>query len=1316
MQFMRRIYSRAEAQRWAAAAACVVGAILVRVLFGGWIDDRAALLVFAPAAMLAAWFGGFAPGATVAVVGALIGDALYLSPLGIRSGNEAAVIATFLATSFIGVVACTAVRELRGRLGASLHELVAQRRTLQHELDQRRRSENVLRDRELRLRLLTDAVPGLASYMDRDLVYRVVNRAYTEWFGRGADEIVGRPAREVLGDDAFARAEPYLRRALAGEAVDYEAELPYKDGGARFVRAHYVPHVDEAGAVQGVYVIVQDLTARRRAEAALAGGEQRFAAFMENLPGAAWMKDLAGRYVCANAEAVRAFGMSLEQFIGHRDDQIFAPETARAFVENDRRVLETGGSLTTVESLPQPDGIEHHSLVSKFVVPGPDGRAAYVGGVAVDVTSRLAAERALRDSEQRFRGFAHNSDDVLWITDAQGCRLVYISPSFRRLFGRDIGELYAAADGFLRFVHEDDRARVADERTRCAAGPHTLEYRAVRPDGSVVWVRDRGFPVYDDDDGTLRYLAGIAEDVTVQKQAEQALHESERRYRFLAESIPQIVFTARPDGVVNYHNEQLLHYLGATREELSRLGWIHFRHPDDREEASRQWSRAVATGEPYECTYRMRRGGDGAWRWHLARATPMRDESGAVVMWFGTCTDVDDQRRAQDLLGESEQEFRAVFELAGSGKAMVEPSTGRFVRVNRKLCEMTGYAAEELLGMTFSDVTHPDDRAWTARECARMFRGETPVYDAEKRYVAKDGGVIWVHVIATLIRDAAGNPLRAAGVIQDITQRKRAEAALRDSAASLARAQRIAGVGSWELDLRTRAVAWSEQMYRIFGVTRDDYAPSVEGFFGFLPVEEHATIREFIDRAVNAGETYRVEHRIVLRDGTVRHVSEHAELVRDEATGEPVKLVGTALDVTERKRHADELAAANRAKDQFLAMLSHELRTPLTPVVLAVDSLRTDAALPAHVREDLDMIRRNVGLEAKLIDDLLDLTRVARGKLELHRERVDVHAALQHAVRSCYNADGLEKRLTVRVDLAARACHVRADASRLEQVFFNLLRNAVKFTPEGGSVAVRTRDASDQTLSIEITDSGVGIDPDVLPRLFNAFEQGDRAVTRHFGGLGLGLAICKAIVDLHGGSIRAHSDGPNRGATFVVELPTAPAPAASEETPQSKPPMAASTASAGGSLTRHVPPRLLLVEDHQTTAAMMARLFTRLGYDVKSAGDVATALSLAGRHQFDLVISDLGLPDGSGLDLMRHLRDRHGLRGIALSGFGMEEDLAQSKAAGFTEHLVKPISFDKLELSIHRVMRETSGGGGGGGDGADRDNDGDATERAFARS
>jgi signal transduction histidine kinase len=375
-----------------------------------------------------------------------------------------------------------------------------------------------------------------------------------------------------------------------------------------------------------------------------------------------------------------------------------------------------------------------------------------------------------------------------------------------------------------------------------------------------------------------------------------------------------------------------------------------------------------------------------------------------------------------------------------------------------------------------------------------------------------------------------------------------------------------------------------------------------------------------------------------------------------------------------------ELEAAAKAKDDFLAMLSHELRTPLTPVLMTVAMLEKDESLTEQQRADISVIRRNLEIQVKLVDDLLDLTRVARGKFELQQDVADMDDLIAHAVETTCRADAKCQRLQIQTRLEARRHHVWGDKARLEQVLWNLLRNAIKFTPEGGRIEVATRNPHGGGVAITVTDSGVGIDPANLPVIFNAFEQGGRDVTKQFGGLGLGLAICKAIVELHGGTIRADSAGHNQGATFTVTLPVTAAPV--DEAPDAGVPTSAGMSSGtngGGRL--HV----LLVEDNVVTLKVMSRLFRDFGYDVTAAADVASAKSAAQSKQFDLVVSDLGLPDGDGLELMRQLRDQFGLRGIALSGYGHEEDVRESKNAGFVEHLVKPVDFARLEAAVRRA-------------------------------
>jgi signal transduction histidine kinase/CheY-like chemotaxis protein len=408
----------------------------------------------------------------------------------------------------------------------------------------------------------------------------------------------------------------------------------------------------------------------------------------------------------------------------------------------------------------------------------------------------------------------------------------------------------------------------------------------------------------------------------------------------------------------------------------------------------------------------------------------------------------------------------------------------------------------------------------------------------------------------------------------------------------------------------------------------------------------------------------------------------HLEPLRNP-DGDIIGVVGVAVEITERKRAEQHLQdakdvaeTATRYKDRFLAMLSHELRTPLTPVLAAASVLRNDASLSQRTRDDLEMIHRNVALEVRLIDDLLDLTRISKGKLEFRFETEDVHALLLNTIDMCRDEAGA-KRLTIKQELRATHHHVGADGARLRQVFWNLLKNSVKFTPDDGRVTVRTADGNDGRVIVEVTDTGVGIEPSFLPHVFDAFQQGGTTVTRSYGGLGLGLAISKALVEAHHGRLEAHSDGQGRGATFRIELPAVAAPV-TVAAPQAEPIAAHET-------QRARPLEILLVEDHYDTARVLKRLLDGSGYHVRTADSVNAALAVAATEPVDLLVSDLGLPDGTGFDLMRQLMQRRPLKGIALSGFGTDQDIERSREAGFACHLTKPVDFRRLEEAIEQV-------------------------------
>src|SRR3989440_289450 len=373
-----------------------------------------------------------------------------------------------------------------------------------------------------------------------------------------------------------------------------------------------------------------------------------------------------------------------------------------------------------------------------------------------------------------------------------------------------------------------------------------------------------------------------------------------------------------------------------------------------------------------------------------------------------------------------------------------------------------------------------------------------------------------------------------------------------------------------------------------------------------------------------------------------------------------------AAELQKTNLELEEKARSNLAKDQFLAMLSHELRTPLTPVLASALALESEPELPKEIHESLQMIRRNVELEARLIDDLLDLTRIDRGKVQLNFEVVDAHTLLENALEIC-QPEIDRKHLRRSLNLGARKVHLRADPARLQQIFWNLINNAVKFTPSDGQISISTSNTSKGELRVEIADTGLGIESEELPKIFDAFEQGGRT---QLGGLGLGLAISKALVEAHKGTITAQSAGRNKGSAFTLVFPTSER-AAAQITPAVSP-----------KLPEHPAMRILLVEDHEDSNRSLTNLLRRRGYHVQSALNFQSALDLGTKHEFDVLISDLALPDGNGIDLMQTLQSTRPLLGIALTGFGMEDDIRKCREAGFQHHLVKPIDLNKLDLLI----------------------------------
>jgi PAS domain S-box-containing protein len=526
----------------------------------------------------------------------------------------------------------------------------------------------------------------------------------------------------------------------------------------------------------------------------------------------------------------------------------------------------------------------------------------------------------------------------------------------------------------------------------------------------------------------------------------------------------------------------------------------------------------------------------------------------------------------------------------------------------------------------------------------------------------------------TPLRDRQGRIVGGINMLIDITRSNEAEIASRRLAAIVESSDDA--IISKTLD--GIITSWNRGAEKIFGYTA---AEAVDQHISLIiPPERRAEENDVLAHLRRGEKIDHFETERRTKDGRRLNISLTVSPIKD-STGRIIGASKVARDMTERKQAEEQLLeakqeaeAASHAKDKFLAALSHELRTPLTPVLIAVAAIDMNSDLAPELRDDIAMIRRNVELEAKLIDDLLDLSLALSGKLRLDLETVEVNEVVHHVCEIC-RPFVLEKGINLQCDLPDSSPLVNADPARLQQVLWNLLKNATKFTPERGDIYVIVSTTVENRVRLQVRDSGIGIAPDVLPCIFDAFEQGDADITREFGGMGLGLAITKNLVELHRGTIRAESGGAKQGSTFTVEFPLV-------SKNVDEPARSAESASASGETLR-----ILFVDDNADTAFVLSKFLTASGYVVKTAGSAVAALELAGKEPFDIIVSDIGLPDVNGYELMKQIRAFYPIQGIAMSGYGMEDDLRKSREAGFSDHIVKPASLSQLERSIDRLRR-----------------------------
>jgi len=603
---------------------------------------------------------------------------------------------------------------------------------------------------------------------------------------------------------------------------------------------------------------------------------------------------------------------------------------------------------------------------------------------------------------------------------------------------------------------------------------------------------------------------------------------------------------------------------------------------------------------------------------------------------------------------------------------------GRITHFNSACVELSGRTP--VLGSDHWCVSwklyRPDGAPLSHEECpmAIALKEGRAVRDQMIIVERPDGKRASIMPYPTPLRDRQGKIVGGINMLIDVTRSNEAEIASRRLAAIVESSDDA--IISKTLD--GIITSWNRGAESIFGYTAAEAMG--QSISLIIPPERRGEEDDVLAHLRRGEKIDHFETERQTKDGRRLNISLTISPIKD-STGRIIGASKVARDITEHKRAEEQLLeakriaeAASHAKDKFLAALSHELRTPLTPVLMAVAAMDLNSDLAPELRDDMAMIRRNVELEAKLIDDLLDLSLALSGKLRLNLETVGLNEVVHHVCEICRPCV-LEKGINLHCDLPNPSPSVKADPARLQQILWNLLKNAVKFTPERGDISVSVLLTVESRVRLQVRDSGIGMGADVLPYIFDAFEQGDDDITQEFGGMGLGLAIAKNLVELHHGTIRAESDGAKQGSTFTLEFPLV----SKDRDEPARP--AASAGENGETL------RILFVDDNADTAFVLSKFLTASGYAVKTAGSAAAALELASQEPFDIIVSDIGLPDVNGYELMRQIRAYYPIQGIAMSGYGMEDDLRKSREAGFSDHIVKPASLSQLERSIHQLRR-----------------------------
>jgi PAS domain S-box-containing protein len=1012
------------------------------------------------------------------------------------------------------------------------------------DIDDRKRAEDALRDDERGSRSIVDGIPGMVAVFSSSGELEFVNRQVLQFYGRTLEELKRWGTGEATHPEDLPRAmDVFARSLVSGEPFEMEVRARRSDGVYRWVQSRGFPLKAADGQIVRWYNLLVDIDERRRAEEALRASETNLRLIIDSIPGMVCTMNAAGQVQLLSRQILDYFGMTSEQLIGwqftdavHPDD---LPRVLAAFTHS----VGSGDPYDIEHRCRRADGVYRWFQVRALPVRDGDGQITGWYVVLVDIDDRKRAEDAVRASERNLQLTIDTIPVFVATYDPDGTR-ISVNRTWRDYMGVSLEEATGPGAQTFPHFHPDDAAR-NDRAWRAALArgePLSIEVRVRRADGQYRWHLSRRVPLRDEQGNVVRWYS-VGVDIDDQKRAEEALRRSEaqlakaeRELRVMLDSIPVLAWSARPDGTTEFFNQLYLDYVGlpAGRSEYWDLAAAV--HPDDLDGLTASWQAILASGQAGEFEARLRRF-DRQYRWFLFRANPLRDDAGSLIGWYGTNTDIDDRKRAEEALLASERQSRLVVDTIPGLVAVFGPN-GEVEGLNRQFLAYLGQTREEFANWATNGTVHPDDLGRHIAAFQQSLDTGSPI-DFETRLRRFDGVYRWIQIRGDAARDASAHIVRWYCLMIDVDERKRAEERLRRSEAFLADAQRLSRTGSFLWNVATGDLTWSDETYRIY-----ELDPSVPVNFDIVRTRVHpdnlAHLQEVMATVRREGGDFDYETRLLMPDRSIKHLRVVARSARNE-NGE-LELRGAVQDVTERRladealgKARSELAHVSRVSSlgALTASIAHEVNQPLAGIITnASTCLRMLAADPPNVEGARETARRTIR-DGNRAADVITRLRALFGKRPAAREPVDLNEAAREVI-ALSSGDLQRSRVVLRTELADPLPPVSGDRIQLQQVIMNLLRNAADAMngTDGRQrlLLVRTEPDEDGHVRLSMQDSGIGFGTEGAERVFQAFY------TTKSDGMGIGLSVSRSIVESHNGRLWAQAnDGP--GATFCFSIP-----------------------------------------------------------------------------------------------------------------------------------------------------------------------------------